>query len=356
MAISPNHDPLQVIEDAGTGHKFVVYTNKDGISLELKFDGEAPWFTQSDLARIFAVAPSTLVEHIQKFISDNELDKATIRDFRIVRSEGTRQVERLITHYGLDVAFYVGYRVNSGEGKLFRRWATTMLVQLATKGFVVDQRRLKAGGNIDRLRELREIIRDLRSEEANLYAELRNICAMCQDYEGNSDAARKFYQQMQAKLFCAVTSNTPAQVIKTRADASLPNMGLQHWAGDRLLQSDVTVGKNYLAQIEVAELNRLTTILLDIFEDQLDLGRLTLMSECATLLDAQLAQLGRSVLKKPPPPKKEQADSHAKAEYKKFQASRRLDAKKATDSELSALRAETSGLPKPRRAPKTKAG
>jgi hypothetical protein len=346
MAKPPTSEPLQVIEDAETGNRFVVYTNKDGLSLELKFDGESPWFTQADLAKMFGVTVPTINKHLQTLATDGELDISTMSDFLIVRNEGERQVQRPITHYGLDVGFYVGYRVNSAEGKLFRRWATSMLVQLAIKGFVVDQRRLKSGGNADRVRELREIIRDLRSEEANLYAELRDICAMCQDYKPDSEASRKFYQHMQAKLFYAVTSNTPAQLIQARANAGQPNMGLQTWAGDRILQSDVTVGKNYLAEAETKELNRLTAIVLDIFEDQLDLGRLTLMSECTDLLDRQLAQLGRAVLKKPPPPRKEQADEHAKAEYKAFQANRRLSSKVAADSELAALRAASKQLPK----------
>lgn len=286
--------PLQVIEDEETGSRFVVYTNKDGLSLELRFDGEAPWFTQADLAKMFTIDVSVINRHIQMFVSDGELDAATIAEFAIVRTEGSREVKRAVMHYGLDVAFYVGYRVNSAEGKLFRRWATNVLVQLATTGFVVDQRRLKQGGQTDRVRELREIIRDLRSEEVNLYAELRAICALCQDYRSEEAATRTFYQHMQAKLFFAVVSLTPAQVIQARADAGAPNMGLQTWAGDRILQSDVTVGKNYLAASEVKELNRLTSILLDIFEDQLDLGRLTLMSECAGLLDRQLSNLGRA--------------------------------------------------------------
>ena len=302
MANEATSGPLSVIEDAETGNRFVAYTNKDGVALELRFDGEEPWFTQKDLAVLYGVDVRTTNEHIQNFLDDEELDESTIRNFRIVRQEGNRQVERSIQHYGLDVAFYVGYRVNSAEGKLFRRWATNMLVELATIGFVVDQRRLKGGENANRIRELREIIQDIRSEEANLYGELRNICAMCQDYDQTSKAANKFYQHMQAKLIHAVVSQTPAQLISSRANADHANMGLQTWSGDRITQSDVTVGKNYLAQRELKELNRLTSILLDIFEDQLEIGRLTLMTECTALLDEQLKGLGRPVLLKPGPP------------------------------------------------------
>ena len=163
--------PLSVIEDTETGNRFVVYTKRDGLELECRFDGQAPWFAQKDLASMFGVDVRTVSEHIQRFVADGEVDASTIRDFLIVRTEGALTVERSIEHYGLDVAFYVGYRVNSVEGKLFRRWATAMLVQLATKGFVVNQRMLKGGQNAERIRELRQIIQDIRSEEANLYAE-----------------------------------------------------------------------------------------------------------------------------------------------------------------------------------------
>jgi hypothetical protein len=174
-------EPLQVIEDDTNGSRFIAYTTKEGMALELQFDGEEPWFNQADMAKMYGVAEHTISHHVQMFTEDGELDDATTRNFRVVRQEGSRQVAREIGHYNLDVAFYVGYRVNSTEGKLFRKWATQTLVQLATKGFVVDKRRLK--GDAGRLRELRKIIADLRNDEANVYAELRAICAMCPDYD-----------------------------------------------------------------------------------------------------------------------------------------------------------------------------
>ena len=344
--------PLTLLEDAETGNRFIVYTNRDGVALELRFEGEEPWFTQADMAAMFGVTVPTVIEHIQKFMTDGELDVATTRDFLVVRQEGARQVSRPISHYGLDVAFYVGYRVNSSEGKLFRRWATQVLVQVATKGFVIDQRRLKSGGNADRVRELRAIIRDIRSEEANLYAEIQTICSLCQDYDATSKAAREFYRRMQAKIVYAVTSRTPSQVIMNRANSNLPDMGLVSWPGDRILQDDTLVSKNYLAEGEITELNRLTSILLDIFEDQLDIGRLTLMSECTALLDAHLLQLGRVVLDNPGPPGRTVADAHAKAQYKLFNKRRRAELTAAADRELGQLKLALDGLPKPPRRKK----
>jgi hypothetical protein len=356
--MSEPHEALAVFEDGATGNRFIPYQTSKGVELDCAFDGEQPWFTQADLAAIFGVSVPTIINHIQSFMDDGELDDSTTRYFEVVRREGNRQVRRQITHYGLDVAFYVGYRVNSGEGKLFRRWATKMLVQLATKGFVVHERRLKGGETAERIRELRQAIADIRSEEANLYAELRAICAMCQDYDPDSDAARKFYQHMQAKIFYAVVSMTPAQMIAHRANAQQPNMGLQSWKGDRVLSSDVTTGKNYLAPREVDELNRLTSILLDIFEDQLDIGRLTLMSAAASLLDEQLKGLGRAVLDRVGPPTKTAADERAKEQYRIFNEQRRLKEAERYDGEIAALKSEAKKLPNRlggrKRAPRTR--
>ena len=308
--------PLRVLEDADTGHRFVVYTNKDGVQAELRFDGAEPWFTQLQVAGIFGVSVPTVNEHISKFYADGELDEATIRKFRIVRQEGTRQVEREIEHYGLDVAFYVGYRVNSSEGKLFRRWATTMLVQLATKGFVVDVRRLREPEGQDRVAELRELLQDIRSDEANLYREVRAICAACADYDPKSKASKDFFVRAQVKIVYAVTSKTPAMILVERADADAANMGLQTWPNDNIRQADVTVSKNYLAPGEADELNRVTALLLDYMLDQLKIGRIATMADAEKAFDTLLKTSGRTVLTHGGTIKTTIAKEHAVEQYK----------------------------------------
>jgi len=233
---------------------------------------------------------------------------------------------------------------------VFRRWATSVLVQFARKGFVVDATRLKQAQNADRVAELREIIRDIRSDEANVYRELRRICAMCQDYDGTTETAREFYQRVQAKLVFAVTSHTPAEIVATRADFESTNMGLQTWPNDNIRKSDVTVSKNYLAGAEIKELNRLTTILLDIFEDQLDMGRLIVMQDAQNLLDQQLQQLGRAVLRSGGSVKATEAKRIAEQQYDKFDQLRRLERQQEAEEQLAALSAEAKKLPKaPRR-------
>jgi hypothetical protein len=347
--VSDQDVPVTLIEDSATGDVFLLYERKDGMAAELRFDGEQPWFTQAQMASIFGVDVRTISDHVSRFMTEGELGQATIRKYRIVRQEGLRRVEREIDHYALDVAFYVGYRVNSQKGTLFRRWATDTLIRYATKGFVVDAKRLKSGGDTDRIAELREIVRDIRAAEANVYAELRRICALCQDYDPASDAAREFYTHMQAKLYWATLSQTPSMVRIERASATAPNMGVQTFSGSEVLKSDTATAKNFLQGSELKELNRLTTILLDVFEDQLDVGRLTLMSEAKALLDAQLKGLSRPVLRGGGSVSKADADRRVDAEYKKFDERRRALRAERIAEELAALKAAGNDMPKGRR-------
>ena len=148
--------------------------------------GDTLWMTQAQIAQLFGVKVPNISRHIANILTEGELlAEATVSKIETVRSEGARRVERHIEHYSLDMVISVGYRVSSrASHACFRRWATGILVQFARKGFVVDTPRLKEAGNTDRIAELREIIRDIRSDEANVYAELRRICSLCQDYDG----------------------------------------------------------------------------------------------------------------------------------------------------------------------------
>lgn len=341
--------PLQLVEDEVTGNRFMAYANKDGVALEVLFDGENPWFTVRDLATMFGVDTDTVADHIQNFLSAGEIDEGTTGKFPVVRNEGGRQVRRELVHYSLDVAFYVGYRVNSTEGKLFRRWATQSLVQLATHGFVVDKRRLK--GNADRLRELRKIIADIRSDEATMYAELRSICAMCKDYDPRSPASRNFFAHFQNRMLYAITQGTAARIIINRADASKDNMGLMTWDGDRVLKDDVTTAKNYLGDLELEDLNRLVGMVLDFFEDQVQRGFLVSMDDADKAMSEILTVNKRHMLNDFGDVKKATADKHAIAEYEKFDQKRKALAAEETRKALAAMKS----LPKPqKRAAKKK--
>jgi hypothetical protein len=224
------NEPIHLVEDVETGDRFLVYGTDKGLRLDIRYEGETLWMTQAQIAQLFGVDRSVITKHISNVYAEGELDaEATSAKIAQVRQEGSRRVERQIEHYNLDAVISVGYRVSSAQATVFRRWATGILVQFAKKGFVVDAPRLKQPENADRVAELREVIRDIRSDEANVYRELRRICAICQDYDGTTEVAREFYQRTQAKLVYAVTSHTPSEIVATRADHKSANMGLQTW-------------------------------------------------------------------------------------------------------------------------------
>ena len=169
---------------------------------------------------------------------------------------------------------------------------------------------------------------------------------MCQDYDGKSQTAQTFFQQTQAKLIYAVVSQTPAEIIGTRANHAAPNMGLQTWANENVRKHDVVVSKNYLLESEIRELNRLTTILLDIFEDQADLGRLIVMEDASSLLERQLSGLGRAILRHGGSVAADAAKRHAKAEYVKFDAARKAERHLEADQRIAELTNEARNLRK----------
>ena len=336
--------PVHLIEDERTGGWFLVYGTDNGLRLDIRCEGETLWMTQAQIAQLFGRDVSTVSRHIANVFGEGELVESTsLQKTQTITGRPT-------VLYNLDVVISVGYRVSSAQATTFRRWATSILVQFARKGFVIDATRLKQPENADRVAELREIIRDIRSDEANVYRELRAICAMCQDYDGTTAVAREFYQRMQAKLVYAVASRTPSEIIAERADHMRENMGLTAWSGDTIRKTDVTVSKNYLAGREIKELNRLTTILLDIFEDQLDLGRLVVMEDAQALLDRQLVELGRAVLRSGGSMKAADARRIAEAQYEKFDRRRKLERHRDADDRIVALVEEARRLPKtPRR-------
>lgn len=339
----PDIEPVHLQEDEATGDRFLIYGDGTGVHIEVSYIGDRLWMTQAQIAELFGRDRSTITRHINNIFEEGELDEMT----SVQKMHGS--LGRPAVLYSLDMVISVGYRVASRQATLFRKWATDTLVQFATKGFVIDAPRLKNPANRDRIAELKEIIRDIRSDEANVYRELRSICSMCQDYDGQSSKWQEFYRNTQAKLIYAVCSHTPSEVIRARADEAQPNMGLQSWPNENIRKGDVTVSKNYLAESEIKELNRLTTILLDIFEDQMDLGRLALMSEASQLLDTQLKALGRGVLRHGGSVSMVDAQRHAEETYARFKAEQKKLRHEQADAAIAAIKAETKRLPKARK-------
>ena len=334
------NEPVHLTEDAATGDRFLVYATAQGTRLDIRYEGETLWMTQAQIGHLFGRDVSTISRHIANVIEEGELDESTSLQ-KVQTTTG-----RPATVYSLDMIISVGYRVSSSQATIFRRWATSILVQFAKKGFVIDAPRLKNPENSDRIAELKEIIRDIRSDEANVYQELRRICALSQDYDGSTETAREFYQRMQAKIVYAVASMTPSEILASRSNSAAENMGLTSWPHDNIRKADVIVAKNYLAAGEVKELNRLTTILLDIFEDQLDLGRLIVMADAQDLLDRQLKQLGRAVLQSGGSVKSGDARRMAEARYEEFNRARTEQRRRDALDRIARLAAEAKDLPK----------
>lgn len=333
------NEPIHLVENEDTGDRFLVYGIEGGQKLEIQFEGETLWMTQAQIGQLFGRDQSVVSRHINRILEDGELDESsTMQKVHIATST------KPVTIYNLDMVISVGYRVSSSQATMFRKWATGVLVQYAKKGFVIDSPRLKESGNISRIRELKEIIRDIRADEANVYAELRNICAMCQDYDGSTDTARSFYQQTQAKLIYAVVSHTPSELVQSRADHSADNMGLTSWPNENIRKADVGVAKNYLTETEMKELNRLTTILLDIFEDQAEMGLLVTMSDAKQMLESQLKNLKRAVLSGGGRVQSSAAKAHAERHYEQFKARLKIERKQMADQSIADLTKEGKAL------------
>jgi len=309
--------PVRLVEDDATGDRILLYESVGGPRAEFRYSDNTLWMTQAQIAEFFGRDVATISRHIANILSDGELEENTSLQ-KMQTSHG-----RPAVLYSLDMIISVGYRVSSKQATLFRRWATDKLVQFAMKGFVIDQARLKDEADHDRIAELREIVRDIRASEANVYREVRQICSLCSDYDGRSQSAREFFAAMQNRLLWAVTSLTAPEIILARANADAENMGLTSWPRAQIRKQDTIVAHNYLAKAEIREKNRLTVMLLDFFEDRLDLGKLTTMDEAAAQLVSFLKFNERPVLEHKGKVTRDAANDHAETQYEMFAERRR---------------------------------
>jgi hypothetical protein len=260
-------------DQAPPASSIVLYQTEDGRTrVQCRFEDQTVWLTQALIGELFQKDVRTINEHLVNIFEEGELSReATIRKFRIVRLEGTREVAREIEHYSLPAILAVGYRVRSARGTQFRQWATTRLNEYLVKGFTLDDERLKnppGEGHTDYFDELLGRIRDIRASERRMYLRVREILALAADYSPSEPDSQRFFQVVQNKLHFAVTGRTAPELIAERADGSLPNMGLTTWKGDAVRKGDVTVAKNYLHENEISELNRIVVMFLDFAEDQ----------------------------------------------------------------------------------------
>lgn len=308
----------------------LLYSTEDGRTrVECRFLDETVWMSQALIAELFDKDVRTINEHLQNIVTEGEIDpQRTIRSFRIVRTEGSREVARDIEHYSLEAILAVGYRVRSDRGTQFRKWATERLSEYLVKGFTMDDQRLKnppGPGSLvpDYFDELLERIRDIRASEKRMYLRVREIFALAGDYQANEPKTLEFFQQIQNKLHFAATGKTAPELIAGRADHLKPNMGLTSWKGEVVRKADVTVAKNYLNTEEIDELNRIVTMWLDFAADQARRRKQVFLKDWATKLDEFLRFNDRKVLRDKGRVNKSDADDHAEAEYEEFAKRRR---------------------------------
>ena len=309
-----------------TSSEIVFYQGEDGRSrIQVRLDGGTVWLTQRLLADLYQVSVPTINEHISNLFDEQELaPEATIRKFRIVQPEGKREVSRLVDHYSLDVILAVGYRVRSLRGTQFRRWATERLTEYLTKGFVLDDERLKEGRTLgtDYFDELLERIREIRASEKRFYQKIRDLYALSIDYDPSTNETKEFFQIVQNKLHWAITGSTAAEILADRASAEKPNMGLTTWKGAKVRKADVTVAKNYLNDDEIRQLNRIVTMYLDYAEEQAERRKPLHMRDWREKLDGFLQFNERDVLKNAGRISAEIAKQLALDEYEKFERKR----------------------------------
>lgn len=273
--------------------EFLFYTGPDGkVRVECLFEGESIWLTQKLLAELFGVGVPAINKHLGNIYKTAELDpKTTISKMEIVRLEGGRRVTRTVDFYNLDAIIAVGYRVNSHQATQFRIWATQILREFLTKGFAIDDERLKQGSTVfgkDYFEELLERIREIRASERRFYQKITDIYALSIDYESKAPLTQEFFATVQNKLHWAITGRTAAELIYEKADSEALNMGLTSWKNSpegKILKSDITVAKNYLEQSHIAELNRIVSAYLDLAENRAKRGIIMKMSDWVVFLN-----------------------------------------------------------------------
>ena len=331
----------------------VLFQSEDGRSkIQVRMEGQTVWLSQRLIAELYQVSVKTANEHLQNIYEERELPpEATIRKFRIVQTEGKRQVDRLIDHYNLDAILAVGYRVRSPRGVHFRQWATAQLREYLIKGFVLDDERLKDGRSIgqDYFDELLARIRDIRASERRFYQKITDIYATSVDYDPKAEMTQTFYATVQNKLHWAIHGKTAAEVIASRADASLPNMGLTNWKGGPkhpIRKADVAVAKNYLEEDELSALNRIVTMYLDYAETQAELRKPMNMLDWVKKLDAFLEFNEKNILTHAGKVSHKLAEEHAEREFEKYDTERRqIEANQAV-SDFDKMVEETKKLKK----------
>ena len=298
---------------------FILYTAPDGdVKIDVLFEDESVWLTQKKMANLFNVDRTVISKHLSNIFESEELEKeSNVQKMHVDNSK------KPVSFYNLDVIISVGYRVNSRQATQFRVWATKRLRNYLIKGFAIDEDRLKNGSRFgkDYFAELLEKIREIRASERRFYLKITDIYATAIDYDKNAQVTRDFFARVQNKLHFAIHGQTSSELISNSADADKEHMGLKIWKNapkGKILKSDVAVGKNYLEEAELKELNRVVGMYLDYAENQAERQISMKMEDWAQRLDAFLEFNEYDILDNAGQVSAKVAKKLAHQEYEKF--------------------------------------
>lgn len=305
--------------------RIIIYNSDDGRSkVTLYAQDGSVWLNQSQLAELFDTSKQSISYHITNILADKELDaNSVVKDYLTTASDGKQYN---VAFYSLEMILAIGFRVSSRRGTQFRQWAMRNLREYMVKGFVIDDERLKnPDGRPDYFDELLERIREIRASEKRFYQKVRDLLALSSDYDASDKKTQMFFAEIQNKLIYAVTHQTAAELILSRADASKPNMALTSWQGNVVRKQDILIAKNYLRQEEIDQLNRLTTLFLDSAELRVKERRDLTLNYWRSNVDALLQFQGKDLLLGKGAVTHKQMELQVRKVYAQFDQRRKLE-------------------------------
>lgn len=306
--------------EVSNGGNMLIYQSEEGkIKIDVKLEEDTLWLTQAQICELYQTSRTNVVEHIKHIYEEGELqEEATCRNFRQVRQEGNRMVNRSVPYYNLDMIIALGYRVRSITATRFRQWATLRLKEYITKGFTLDDDRLKKLGGGGYWKELLERIRDIRATEKVFYRQVLEIYATSIDYDPCASVSQEFFRKVQNKIHFAIHGHTAAELIVERAGAEKDFMGLLTFKGTQPTLAEARTAKNYLDDKELHAMGQLVSGYLDFAERQAEKEQPMTMNDWANYLDRILTMSGEQLLQDAGTVSHSEAMEHATNEYRKY--------------------------------------
>ena len=317
-------DEITIHSSAAEYLTYVAAVGDNADSMEMRYEDENIWLTQRMMAQLYDVSVQNIGQHIKKIYEDGELtQEATIKKFFIVQNEGSRQVNREVVHYNLQMIIAVGFKVNNDRAVRFRKWSGLIVKDYTIQGWTMDKERLKKGHMItdEYFERQLQSIREIRLSERKFYQKITDLYATAFDYDKDAKTTRVFFQTVQNKMHWAVHRHTAAELIVERADADMEHMGLTTWdaAPDgKIVKTDVSIAKNYLNDKEMSYMERIVSLYLDYAELQAERQIPMSMEDWAKRLDGFLEFNGNEILTGKGKISAEQAKLHAETEFEKY--------------------------------------